>query len=288
MNYRSLQLSVIRRCMTTTTTTTATKCSDCQNLGTNSLHTNCFNFFLANSPRTNVYFVGSTTATTRDSISKRWFGWKRGNTVPRIDTGPLLDPPKKPEWTDTMQRHLDRLEKRFERLELEPYGRNRGIELARQMIESEKLVKKGTKAAGNVYLNNWIYTRYALKLGYRRINDMPGDVLANTLIREGTEIRFFKFKNPKTILKELYRFNHSTMQERYRQKDRDLEPKVDDGRIDNGESVLPWEEELELRLFKPRLSTGGIQKIFGYEARRMAERQKKMKKLEAKKKPKDV
>ena len=136
-----------------------------------------------------------------------------------------------------MKRDLAILEKRFLLLELEPHGRRRGIEVAQQIIREEKLEQRATKAVANTHLNNWIYRRYSLPLGYDKITDVPSDLLANTLIRDGTTIRFWKYKNAKTILKEMYRYPQrpTTMQQRYLEKDQKAMAKADG----NSDTILP-------------------------------------------------
>ena len=187
---------------------------------------------------------------------------------------PEKEPPK---LSAEMKKDLAILEKRFIRLEFEPHGRYRGIDVARQMIMEEKLDKVYTKAVANLYLNNWIYRRYALKLGYNKITDVPGEIVANTLIRDGTTIRFWKYKNPKTILKEMYRYptRPTSMQQRYIEKDY----KAESLKNDNGTNTVsvttpmtPEEEELEKRMWDPTLFRP---KLYGYKARREAKERKR-------------
>ena len=158
--------------------------------------------------------------------------------------------------TVEMKKDLAILEKRFLRLELEPHGRHRGIEVARQMIEEEKLEKRVTKGVANVYLNNWIYRLYSLRLGYDKITDIPGEILAHHLIRDGTTIRFWKYKNPKTILKEMYRYptRPTAMQQRYIDKDQKEERKdTTVAATATTNSMTPEEEEREKRMWDPNL-----------------------------------
>jgi hypothetical protein len=190
-------------------------------------------------------------------------------------TNPTKEVPK---LTAEMKRDLAILEKRFLRLELEPHGRYRGIEVALKMIREEKLEKRVTKALANLHLNNWIYRLYSLKLGYEKITDVPGDILANTLIRDGTTIRFWKYKNAKTILKEMYRYptRPTSMQQRYVEKDYKAES------LANGEGMIstsamatpltPEEEEREKQMWDPRLFRP---KLYGYKARREAKKRKR-------------
>jgi hypothetical protein len=124
-----------------------------------------------------------------------------------------------PSLSEAQAQELNVLNARFKRLCQEELGPVRGIETTRQIIQEERLEKRATKEVANIYLNNWLYSRYALQLGYERLNKVPAQVVAETLIRVGTEIRFFRYKNPKTILKELFRYGHSAMQARYQQKD---------------------------------------------------------------------
>jgi hypothetical protein len=124
-----------------------------------------------------------------------------------------------PSLSEAQVQELNVLNARFERLCQEELGPLRGIETTRQIIKEERLEKRATKEVANIYLNNWLYSRYALQLGYERLNKVPALVVAETLIRVGTEIRFFRYKNPKTILKELFRYGRSVMQARYQQKD---------------------------------------------------------------------
>jgi hypothetical protein len=202
----------------------------------------------------------------------RWNSDKTTTTT-TTTTVSTRDPPK---LTAEMQRDLAILEKRFIRLELEPHGRRRGIEVTQQMLREEKL-DKATKAVANIWLNNWIYRRYSLPLGYDKITDVPGDILAHTLIREGTEIRFWKYKNAKTILKEMYRYPQrpTTMQQRYLEKDQ--KAMNNDGKNDTATPPLtPEEEERERRMWDPRLFRP---KLYGYKARREAlKRKRQMKK----------
>jgi hypothetical protein len=124
-----------------------------------------------------------------------------------------------PSLSEAQVQELNVLNARFERLCQEELGPLRGIETTRQIIKEERLEKRATKEVANIYLNNWLYSRYALQLGYERLNKVPALVVAETLIRVGTEIRFYRYKNPKTILKELFRYGRSVMQARYQQKD---------------------------------------------------------------------
>jgi hypothetical protein len=124
-----------------------------------------------------------------------------------------------PSLNEAQIQEMNVLDARFERLCQEELGPVRGIETTRQIIQEERLEKRATKEVANIYLNNWLYSRYALQLGYERLNKVPAQVVAETLIRVGTEIRFFRYKNPKTILKELFRYGRSAMQARYQQKD---------------------------------------------------------------------
>ncbi len=171
-----------------------------------------------------------------------------------------------------MEKEMATLEKRFLRLELEPHGKTRGIQVARQMIEEEKLEKRATKPLANIYLNNWIYRYYALKLGYDKLNDVPGEVLANNMIREGTTIRFWKYKNPKTVLKEMFRYPNrpTVMQRRYIDKDRKAEAQKE---TPKNSTLTPEEEERERRMWDPNLFKP---KLYGKKA--LAARERKLRK----------
>ena len=179
---------------------------------------------------------------------------------------------KPPKWTAAMEKELAILEKRFFRLELEPHGKTRGIEVARQMIVEEKIEKRATKPMANIYLNNWIYRYYALKLGYDKLTDIPGEVLANDMIREGTTIRFWKYKNPKTILKEMFRYpdRPTVMQQRYIDKDRKAESRKGTVQVN---ALTPEEEERERRMWDPNLFKP---KLYGKKA--LAVKEKKLRK----------
>jgi hypothetical protein len=191
-------------------------------------------------------------------IGRCWFATK----AKKVGKQPKEIVTPTPVMTDAMQVELETLNRRFERLELEPYGPTRGITTTLQLIKEEKLEARITKRVANLYLNNWIYKRYALRLEYPLLTQVPSDVVANTLIREGTTIRFFRYKNPKTILKELFRYGESVMQQRYFKKDADsLKPPKP---VEN--PLTPEEEEYERRAWDRKLFAP---KPFGHKRKRL-------------------
>jgi hypothetical protein len=173
-----------------------------------------------------------------------------------------LDPNQqtmKPRFTEAMQGQYEVINQRFvQKLDHERPGRNRGIECARQMVLEEKLEKKASRACGNLYLNTWIYRRFTLPLGYRRITDVPGEVLANVLIREGTKIRFQRYKDPKLIILEMYRYPHirpTKTQMKYIKMDEEAEmtPAQADRILnftEDNEFMTPYEEDDEQRILE--------------------------------------
>ena len=185
----------------------------------------------------------------------------RKKRIEKSDLDPK-DQTMKPRFTEAMKAQYDVIEQRFvQRLDHERPGRNRGIECARQIVLEEQLEKKASTACGNLYLNNWIYRRFTLPLGYRRMIDVPGDLLANTLIREGTTIRFTRYGDPKKILLELYRYpavRPTPTQKKYWKLDRaaEITPAMADRMLnfdddDDGPSfATPEDEEHEKRLIE--------------------------------------
>jgi hypothetical protein len=176
---------------------------------------------------------GLTVASSTEDVSSSSITPTGEITAPPEESAkvPAIPPPiaatyVAPPLTEEMKRELDLLQRRFARLELEPHGPKRGIATTLKIMAEEKLEERITTSLANIYLNNWIYRRYALRLGYPVLIQVPGEVVANTLIREGTTVRFWKYKNPKTVLKELFRYGESVMQQRYLKKDADsLKPK---------------------------------------------------------------
>jgi hypothetical protein len=195
-------------------------------------------------------------------LSRRWMGAaNKHNRKKRIEKCDL-DPDEqtmKPRFTEAMEGQYKVIEQRFvQKLDHERPGRHRGIECARQMVLEEKLEKKASTACGNLYLNTWIYRRFSLPLGYRRITDVPGVVLANTLIREGTTIRFERYKDPKLIILEMYRYPNirpTKTQEKYLKMDAEAEMTPEEaGRIlnfdDEDEFLIPEEQAWERRMLE--------------------------------------
>jgi hypothetical protein len=225
--------------------------------------------------------IANVTTTSATLQQRRWMGASNYHNKPlKIDRSalnPCEQKRKQPRFTDHMKAELEAIEQRFKLLDLERYGRHRGIECARRILLDEKIEKRASTATGNIYLNNWIYRRYSLKLGYDKVTDVPGDVLANTLIRDGTTIRFFKYKNAKTILLELYRYPErpTSMQKRYLLKDHRAEMTEEeaDGMLNfDTEFLTPEEEEAEKRMWD---RTMFAPKLFGYKARREADKRKR-------------
>lgn len=198
-------------------------------------------------------------------LSRRWMGApNKHNRKKRIEKSDL-DPNKqtmKPRFTEGMKKEYDAIERRFvQKLDDQIPGRNRGIECARQIVLDEKIEKKASTACGNIYLTKWIYRRFTLPLGYRRIYDVPGVVLANTLIRDGTTIRFPRYKDPKLILLEMYRYPHirpTKTQKKYIKMDEKAEMTPEQAsRIlnfdDDDEFLTPDEEEFERRMIENKM-----------------------------------
>ena len=152
----------------------------------------------------------ATTKSSPQSFARRWLGApNRSNWKKRVEKSDLdpNDQTMAPKFTETMRKEYDAIERRFvEKLDHERPGRNRGIECARKIVLDEQIEKKASTACGNLYLNTWIYRRFTLPLGYRRMTDVPGVLLANLLIREGTNIRFKRYGDPKKIILEMYRY----------------------------------------------------------------------------------
>ena len=201
----------------------------------------------------------------QQEYTRRWMGASsKHNRKKRIEKSDL-DPNKqtmKPRFTESMKREYDVIEQRFtQKLDHESHGRNRGIECARQMVLEEKIEKKASTACGNLYLNTWLYRRFTLPLGYQRIRDVPGVLLANTLIRDGTTIRFDRYKDPKLIILELYRYPNirpTKTQQKYIKMDQEAEMTPQQAsRIlnfdDDDDFLTPDEEEFQRKMIENRI-----------------------------------
>ena len=146
---------------------------------------------------------------------------KKGKTAVKGPASAKLDPDKKKKNAEADAKRLDlevakqraKLEERFAIIDPMPYARGtiRGRHAVRTILTENKLHKKPNSAVCQGTLNQWLYRRHALKLGYLTLKDVPSVVLANSLIREGTKIRFHSLDHVKNVLKEIFRYGTSQL-----------------------------------------------------------------------------
>lgn len=239
--------------------------------------TRLFEYGSSSSSSVRNYNVASTAAALKSSLfhhqkslygsslfegTRRWMGasnkHNKKKRIEKCDIDPN-GPKREPKFTVAMKKDYERIEQWFvQKLDHERPGRNRGIECARQIVLDENIEKKASTATGNLYLNTWIYRRFCLPLGYTRFTDVPGVILANKLIREGTTVRFERYKDPKLIVVEMYRYPHvrpTETQIKYLKLDKAAEMTRDEAHQilnfdDDDEFLTPAEEMEENRIIE--------------------------------------
>jgi hypothetical protein len=114
----------------------------------------------------------------------------------------------------SIEEELAIIEERVAKMERERLGRKRGRHSVKEIVRAEKINKKATTAMGKLFGNEWLYSRHALRNGYRHINDMPKVALAESLLGKGTKVKI-SLQDVKLILKEQFRHGTSAMLNRY-------------------------------------------------------------------------
>jgi hypothetical protein len=132
---------------------------------------------------------------------------------------------KKPEKiippVPTFEEALELMERRFVEIEKEHLGPKRGVGTVKKLVgkKGEKLHKTVTTKMANTILNDWIYTRHAMKHGFRHLTEMTKKELSASLIRPGTTVKFDE-RDARLSLKELFRHGYSSILEKYHALDR--------------------------------------------------------------------
>lgn len=106
------------------------------------------------------------------------------------------------------------IERRFEKIERERFGPHRGRQATKEILKEEKIHKKVTTKMADHNLNEWVYTRHALRFGFRHILDMNKVALGQTIIREGSSVKLTMIE-AKIILKECFRYGKSGMLDKF-------------------------------------------------------------------------
>lgn len=145
----------------------------------------------------------------------------------------------------SMEEARAQMEGRFAEIEKEKFGPHRGRGTVKFLVgkKGEKLHKTVTTKMSHTILNDWVYTRHALKHGYRHINEMNTKSLAASLIRDGTTVKFEK-GDARKALKEMFRYGRSSMLDRYIAIDKDRVATIKEEQ-ENGREKLARRKEME-------------------------------------------
>jgi hypothetical protein len=121
----------------------------------------------------------------------------------------------------TLEEAREQMERRFAEIEKEHLGPKRGVATVKFLVgrKGEKLHKTVTTKLANTILNDWVYTRHAMKHGYRHLSEMNKRALAASLIRPGSTVKYDE-RDARISLKELFRHGKSSILEKYHAMDR--------------------------------------------------------------------
>lgn len=127
----------------------------------------------------------------------------------------------------TLEEYREQMNQRFVAIEKEKFGPNRGVGAVKFLAgkKCEQMHKVVTTKLANTILNDWIYSRHALRHGHRHINHMNKVQLAESLIRPGTFIKF-EPAIARKCLKEIFRYGKSAMLQTYHDRDRERDKSI--------------------------------------------------------------
>ena len=143
-----------------------------------------------------------------------------GPMMPREPVKKKKKKKKKPEKIippmDSKEQCLEKMRIRFDEIEKEHLGPNRGIRTVKWIAgkKCEGIHKTVTTKMANSILNSWVYCRHALLHGHYQLNDMTKKELAESLLGKGTKTKVPP-RDSRLILKELFRFGTSSQLDRY-------------------------------------------------------------------------
>jgi hypothetical protein len=125
----------------------------------------------------------------------------------------------------SIEEELAIIEDRVAKMESENFGRTRGRHAVKEIVRAEKINKKVNMAVGKLFANDWLYSRHALRNGYRHINQMPQVALSESLLGKGTKIHI-ALRDVKAILKEQFRYGTSVTLNKYEHLRDEREKKI--------------------------------------------------------------
>jgi hypothetical protein len=168
---------------------------------------------LSNLPQTTAETLNHRAAMlTANNHALRFFGVKKGKEKEKT----IIPVPP------SIEEDLAVIERRFNVIEREKLGKNRGRQSVKEILKAEKIHKTVTTKMAKTTLNEWLYSRHALRHGFRHILNMKKRDLAQTLIREGTTLKL-EMNEAKFILKETFRYGRSGVLEKFQTLDAENE-----------------------------------------------------------------